>query len=443
MARTGRPAIAYRASWDEDYVGLYKMPGARNRWRITLKGPHKGHQFTQADERLAVTEFLRLTAKNRPMVTLPVATLPIDTSLEDNNAPSTQAEEALAASMDADLTPEGNIAFIQRVEEQAIWDWCRRQILADPITAAHKLGLPQIADLPNMPAPASTITLDDIVATYTAKSESTRNTIGHVRAAIKRLKLGTGANALQDLTTAKLMAFREATCKTLAPSGAAALFGKIKSALAFAAKKGADSPQVIAALSRMKVLSAPRSTSKSEPKPITPADFRKILAVSNPQWRATLLLGLNMAMYIEDLCTLKWADFDLEAGTFVGRRAKTQVIRVGVLWPETLEAIKALTKQGKSPWVFTSTHGTRFNGQRRYNDYKELRERAGVDSPFSALRDAAYTIACRSCEDRISRVFAGHRMTGLMDSYIARNPEWVKPASDAVRAAFTPFPAAA
>lgn len=438
MARKQKP---YQATWNEVIVGLSR--DVDGRWRLT--GTQK--RWTEPDERKAVEQAKRMLKLNRPMVNIPMVvkttTTEIDEALVKAMAgqfdPPTEAPRAVTEAVQSTVSADGEVSFSQQVDEAVFWRMCRERIDADPVKVAKALGLPPSIFTDTPTASSTPLALDAIADLYAAKSEATKNTIGHVRASINRLKKLTGTSSLPELSTEKLLAFREATCKSLAPSGAAALFGKIKSALAFAAKKGADSPQITACLGRMKVLSAPKATSRPEPKPITPAEFHKLLAVANPRWRATLLLGLNMAMYIEDICTLQWSDFDLGAATFVGRRAKTQVIRVGVLWAETLAALKAIPHRGQSPYVFTSAQGTRFNGQRAYNDYKELREKAGVDAPFSSLRDAAYTIACRSCEDRISRVFAGHRMAGLMDSYIQRNPEWVKPAANAVYATFGPF----
>ena len=443
MARLGRPTKVLPAA-EGDIVGLYKVPGKGHRWRITLKGPHFGQRFTEADERLAIMKFRQIIQADRPMVTLPLGAPVAPGDIDAGpKSPPTHTQNVLAAAIESVINKDGKVQFVQRIDEQALWDWAREKILADPVTAAARLGIPQIASLHSLPSPNALITLAEIASTYTAKSESTGNTKSHTRTAIAYLRDQTKAVTLHDLTTENLLKFRDAVVGEYAPSGAAAIFGKIKSALAFGLKQGLDAAQLNATLGRMKVLSAPRNTAKSNPAPITAGDFRKLLAAASPHWRIMLLLGLNMAMYLEDLCGLQWTDFDLEAGTYVGVRGKTQVIRVGVLWPESLDALKALPRTDQSPWVFTSRTGSRYLSHTQHDLFFKFRCQAEVEAPFSSLRDAAYTIACRTCEDRYSRVFAGHRMPGLMDSYIQRNPGWVKPASDAVYKAFAPFPKAA
>jgi hypothetical protein len=54
------------------------------------------------------------------------------------------------------------------------------------------------------------------------------------------------------------------------------------------------------------------------------------------------------------------------------------------------------------------------------------------------IRDGSYTAACRAkgVEEKFARLLAGHRAHGLTDAYVQRNPFDVKPASDAVYAAY-------
>jgi len=146
-----------------------------------------------------------------------------------------------------------------------------------------------------------------------------------------------------------------------------------------------------------------------------------------------------MALYLEDICTLRWEDFDLAAGTYVGRRAKTKVIRIGCLWPETIAAVQALPRKGQSPLLFTSQTGVRFNASSKYDTYKTLRDNAGVAVPFSAIRDGAYTSVAATCDEKTAKLFAAHRFGGLMDSYVERRPLLVKPAANAVFEAYGPL----
>jgi integrase len=107
-----------------------------------------------------------------------------------------------------------------------------------------------------------------------------------------------------------------------------------------------------------------------------------------------LLLGLNAALYMEDLCDLKWEYLNLDRGTFLARRKKRgRCLRAATLWPETITALKALPRGG-SPYVFVSNRGTRYNKNTKINDFKDFREKIGVKVvTWSHIRDGAYTAA--------------------------------------------------
>ena len=374
------------------------------------------------------------------MVVIPLATTKANDIARDDSAPPTEAEVALAAAVDSVIDDKGQVSFVQKVNEQEMWNWCRRQILADPVHAARMTGIAALAHLRHEIKPQADIKLDAIRDLYTAKAEANWRTKGQVRSAFQRLAKLTKAETLADLSTEVLKTFRDAVNADLAPSAAAQVFGKLKSSLSFAAKEGMDPEQITAVLGRMRVLTTPKSITKADPHPIAPEAFRKLLGAADAQWRAILLLSLNLALYLEDVAGLQWEDFDLKAGTFVGRRQKTQVIRCGCLWPETVTAIKALPRKANSPYLFTSATGTRYKGESLYNAYLEFRTDAGVNVVFSSMRDGAYTHAAQACEERFVRVLVGHRMAGLTDNYVMRNPAWVKPATDAIYTVYAPFP---
>jgi integrase len=171
-------------------------------------------------------------------------------------------------------------------------------------------------------------------------------------------------------------------------------------------------------------------------------NFHKLLNDADPVWRARLLIAMNCCFYIADLRDLKWADLDLEKGTFVAIRGKTRIPRVASLWAETVEAIKTLPHRGQSPHVFTSSHGTNFNRNTMGNHFKALRKKAGLPFTvkFADIRDGSYTAAAQAATDpRWAQVLAGHS-SGMQDHYIMRDVAKVKPACDAVYTAYGPFP---
>lgn len=111
-----------------------------------------------------------------------------------------------------------------------------------------------------------------------------------------------------------------------------------------------------------------------------------------------------------------------------------------MLWPETVAELRRLPRKG--PYVFTSGHGTRYNKNTRVNDFREFRRAAGPADhvTFDTLRDGAYTAARQGTSDeRLAKLLAGHA-AGLRDNYVLRDPAFVRPACEAVYAAYGPFP---
>ena len=86
-------------------------------------------------------------------------------------------------------------------------------------------------------------------------------------------------------------------------------------------------------------------------------------------------------MHLDEVLELKWEELNFETGTYAAIRGKTAVRRIpraATLWKETIAAIKAVPRRGESPYVFTSSHGTRFNRNTKGNDFTELRDSAGL-----------------------------------------------------------------
>jgi integrase len=175
-----------------------------------------------------------------------------------------------------------------------------------------------------------------------------------------------------------------------------------------------------------------------DPKPIQPAEFKVLLEIGGDPWAPWLYCGLNLCMHLNGVCELKWQEFDLNAGTYASIRGKTadkRIPRAATLWLETIELLRKIPKRGQSPYVFTSTHGTRYNRNTRGNDFTDLRNKAGLSHlTFSSLRDGAYTAAAQApgVDEKWARLLAGHKSPGLQDHYVLRHPKIVKPACDAV-----------
>lgn len=437
MPRAQRP---HKCSWDGKLIqGLYKCPDGR--WRINATGK----KFTEPDERRAVQRFQAWEATQADTVTLAVPSPdPHDTKavLEKLTRP-----RKIRISVPADYADYPTEHTIGReVDADEIWPWLREMLIMHPEYIAKMTGIPELVGLRHLPLPKKPIKLADLIAVYKRENPSTDKSKREAVAVLDRLIDHAEARTVDDLTQEKLTAFRRSIESSGALQSAGTrkgYYGRIKTIIGFGLKVGLDQQQIRDCLDRCKVLWTAEAMPAVNPQPINREHFHKLLGTGNGSWRPWLLLGLNLAMYVEELCDLKWASFNLERGTYAAIREKTKrdrIPRAAVLWPETIAALKALPRKG--PYVFTSSHGTRYNKNTRINDFAELRTAAGLPDTlkFSHLRDGAYTAACQGTTDeRLARVLAGHKAAGLQDNYVLRSPEIVRPACEAVYKVYGPF----
>ncbi len=80
---------------------------------------------------------------------------------------------------------------------------------------------------------------------------------------------------------------------------------------------------------------------KQGPKLFTADEIRRMIAASDVQLKAMLLLGINAGFTMADCGTLPLSALDLDTGFLDFPRAKTGIDRRCPLWPETIAAIKA------------------------------------------------------------------------------------------------------
>jgi integrase len=427
MAKKGRKPKAYITSDGTTIPDLARDTDGR--WRIVPTG----FRFTEPDERQAVMRFRRWQQTQNPpaRIGLNVA----DTPAAD--AHRLQLSLWTSGGLTLQRQPDGSMTLGSEIYEPVLWAYFREQLLKNPVRAAELAGIPQLANYGSMDIPKPSPKLEELIKLYESKSTSKKQTKASCIAAFRNLMNHSGAKTLADLTTEKLLEFRESVVNSdRAPGTIAAYFGRVKWLIAFAKKWGWDTKQLDEVLSRMSVLHAPKNTAKLDPQPIDPGDFKKLLDAvkDDPRWRAIFLLSLNLCLHIDECFGLEWEDFDLNKNVYVGRRSKTNVLRVATLWPETVEALKLIPRT-HAPWVFVSKHGTRFDSKGQWKRWDAIRIAAGVpEVQFDWIRDGAYTVAMEGASDeRQARVLAGHRGHGLSDNYVGRNPEFVRPAVEAVR----------
>ncbi len=123
-------------------------------------------------------------------------------------------------------------------------------------------------------------------------------------------------------------------------------------------------------------------------------------------------------------------------------RAKTgQTTRVGILWERTTQALQDYIQRyphsGKS--VFITQYGTPYTAQGLRTAFRFRRDKSVVDSglEFAQVRDGAYTAAIEGgASETIAKILAGHKISGMSDAYIKRNPKMVAEACLAIEKHF-------
>ena len=134
-----------------------------------------------------------------------------------------------------------------------------------------------------------------------------------------------------------------------------------------------------------------------------------------------ILLMLNAAMYLAEVVNVQWDE--IKDGCLVTHRAKTgKCVRVAVLWPETLEALKKVRHRG--PFVFYNYACEPLGIKGAEKRFRDLRDAAKVRVTSSQLRDGAYTAAVEAnVTSNLCQLLVGHR-SGLADHYVNASPRW-------------------
>ena len=418
MSRAGRPPANYRTSWGEIIIGLSR--GTDLRWRIIKTG----QKFTEHDETLAIKKFKELVAGQESKATL---------TIPDVGDAMTLRPSSFGVTLDAQENAiEHTLDY--RITETAVWSWLREQLIKDPVNASVKLGIPEIRNLSAIKVDKD-IPLSDLISEYLKRQHNKRTSIQSVQAFKKFMKF-TQVKSVMEMTTDKLLGWQQyIDASNLLPTTKTYYYSRIKIILSNGIKYGFNANVLRQALDRCRVLFTADTHSKKNPTPISRDDFHKLLNAANNQFKAILLVSLNCCLHLGETMALTWDEFDLQRKCHISSRKKTGITRAAMLWEETIQALRGVRKT-HSPDVFVSYHGTRYNRATAGNLFSKLRIKADVSATvkFDDIRDGAYTAAtlCGHDSERLSRLLAGHSNYGLMDNYVKRNPEMVKPATDAV-----------
>ena len=316
-------------------------------------------------------------------------------------------------------------------------------LMADLLTkrpkyCADRTGIPALAWLGDIKRPADSPKLQSLIDSYTNKSRLSDNERTRAASMWTEFVQSTGALTLHDITHETVAQYEDHLATTkLAPKSVKHRICKVRTVIAYAMRRGADTAECRRALDVLAMLDTPESNTLA-PHPISKKDFwifyNAATKAHDITFATMLLVMLNCAMYPGEAAALKWNEINLETGEVVTARPKTGVCRVAILWLETIAALKMLPHDRDD--VFMSARRA-FTTQICWKTWD--RYRTALELPTakpSDIRDAAYTIACRSVSLDKAKILAGHRLPGATDNYVQRNPGFVKEACDAIHKAF-------
>ena len=202
-------------------------------------------------------------------------------------------------------------------------------------------------------------------------------------------------------------------------------------------------------------------------KMFTEDEIKLILDNAKYPLKAMILLAMNCGFLGKDCATLRVDDLDLDEGVHDKIRGKTNVLRRGVLWPETIDALKIALKTrpaAKDPkyanLVFITREGGPYISEKRVFDEESGAEKAPSRSDaiaqafsrlltkcgikrhwvnFSALRPTFRTVADEKLDDKAAKMTMGHSFEGIDEFYVKRvSMPRLKTLSDYVRTQLLP-----
>lgn len=430
-AKKGRPQGFHRTSWGEQIQGLTRL--ADGRWKASGPKPVK---FSEPDERLAVARFHKIMADRAGNQK---SLIPMGTFKDAGEA----AKKMMAATKHTFVARipmnSGLIELSRSFDTTEAWGWFREQILTRPKYVAERVGIEQIGYLTDVKRPTVSPKLDELGELYAVKPGLSSNEASRSRLFWKEFCKAVAVETIRDITHDHIVNYEAAIlAKDYAPKSILHRHRKIRTVFAFAIKRGRGVEDCRRALDMTAMLEV-KNAHPLDPKPISVKDFWAIhgkAKVAGDTVFATLMLtSLNAAMYGGEVAALKWEEVDLARGELVTRRSKTGVSRVAVLWPEVIKALKKLERRGD--YMFNSLRRS-YVVNSVLKMWRKYREAAclGDNVTFSQIRDAGFTIACRSASLDQARVLAGHRLPGATDFYVRRNPQFVAAACEAIRSEF-------
>jgi integrase len=175
---------------------------------------------------------------------------------------------------------------------------------------------------------------------------------------------------------------------------------------------------------------------KAEKPTFTPPQIQALLQDAGVQMKAMIWLGLNCGFGCTDCAELRWKNLDLDHGRVTFPRGKTGIGRNLPLWPETVQALQAVPRQGElvfsthsgNPWVRTIS-SKQEDGTTKYTkndavtkEFSKIMKKAGIEAPkgvgFYTLRRTAATMAANSGDPFAVQKLLGHADVKMASTYV-------------------------
>ncbi|HEY7425640.1 MAG TPA: tyrosine-type recombinase/integrase [Gemmataceae bacterium] len=166
------------------------------------------------------------------------------------------------------------------------------------------------------------------------------------------------------------------------------------------------------------------------PRPLAKEEIRRLLAAATRSLRAMILLGINAGMGNADCANLPLAALDLDKGWLDFPRPKTGVARRCWLWPETVEALRAVLAKRHEPknaavagLVFVTKYGLSWskddNSGPMTQEMRKLLSRLGINGHrnFYTLRHTFRTVADEAKDQPAVDFVMGHEIPPMSAVY--------------------------
>lgn len=348
-----------------------------------------------------------------------------------------EADDSYVLKIPANADP---VALLRAVPEPALWAYVRDEIIARPKYVAEQVGIEQIGYLADLPKPTPSPTLEQVGELFFKKNISD-NWMAKCKIYWQEFQNQVEVKTLRELNQEHLLDYEEMVMEAMREGGHKSTYARqryqgIKSIINYAPKRGKWAEDCQRVYAYAKVLIPPKK-SATDPRPIDRQHFHKLFNAADEQMAAMLLLMLNACMYGGEVAALDWSELNLDNGTLATHREKTSVVRIAVLWPRTVAALRKLPRHTDALFL---TNGTkmRHNYQTVYKAFKALRKsvESAAEIQLSDIRDGAYTSAVEAGVelDRV-KLLAGHS-TGISDAYVKRRPKMVAEACEAIQVAY-------